>query len=547
MSRLSRQLGVLMAPVVTLLLRVPFLAGREGPFGFDPYIHLYHVKAWLRLSSWPVLGGPEDVIPHDYAAWPGCHVLAASVSDLGLDPLGVITWLPTLLLLILDLAIVLVLLRRTGPAVAVLGGVAFGLLDYIFLQTQWYVPELVGLVLISALLLNELTVRRHVLSLLLLLAILVTHHLSFLMALLFWVVLSRSRPDRAQLAMAAMLAVATFLLWDVAVEETGSFPDIQNQLGGVHPALVAVGAMAALMALRWFGAAVVARRLGLPGNASVLDIARERLGGVGTASVLSVVAAVVAIVIAVYHPSVARFDGIGVQPSKLLVLGGGLIFLAYGPLERDLLRVLCAFALVVLLFVANPLMFEFLPLKVRFLDFLYLPGVVLVAAGAFHLASGRPERTRAVLLALLLVCPVLYADDALRYASDESQRFAYTREDLEFVERVGEMTEPEARVVVPFGLSGVVMGVAERRTATHPVRAALDGDGYADALPFLEELAADSPVYLVHSSDATMYIETEDDHVSRGDLERLEATLDLISDRLTLLEDGEGYVLYGFA
>ena len=137
-------------------------------------------------------------------------------------------------------------------------------------------------------------------------------------------------------------------------------------------------------------------------------------------------------------------------------------------------------------------------------------------------------------------------DDALRYMSDDSQRFAYSSEDLEFAEMVGERTEPEARIVTPFGLAGVVVGISERPTSTHPIRAALDGDGYVDALPFLNELAANSSLYLVHSSDLTMYIETEDDHVSQDDLDDLEASLDQISDRLALVIDEEGHDLYRF-
>ena len=67
-GRLSRAPVILLAPIVTLLLRVPSLLSRDGPFGFDPYIHLYFVKAWSELSSWPVLHDAADVLPSDYDA-----------------------------------------------------------------------------------------------------------------------------------------------------------------------------------------------------------------------------------------------------------------------------------------------------------------------------------------------------------------------------------------------------------------------------------------------------------------------------------------------
>ena len=541
-----KQLWVLIAPAVTLLLRVPFLLGREGLYGYDPYIHLYFAKAWQRFDSWPVLGGGGDIIPHDYTAWPGSHVLVASVSDLGIDPMEVMTWLPLLFLFLLDMAIVLLLLRRTSPAMAAAGGVLFGLLDFIFLQTQWFVPELLGLLFVAVLLLNETSTRKRSLSFLLLMATLVTHHLSFLIALVFWVMLSRGRPDRTQAVMAVALAVATFLFWDLAMEETGSFPDIQDRLLGFHPALVAIGGMAALMAAKWTVSVLAERYVDTQEGATLLDLARERLRDYTNVSVVLGVSAVTLVVVAVYLPSVERFDGIGVQPSKLLMLAGGLLFMAYAPVERDLVKVTGAFALVACLFILNPLIFEFLPLEVRFLEFLYIPGTLLLVVGAFHLASKHPGRARAVLLALVLVCPVLYADDVLRYSSDDSQRFAYTSEDLDFAEAVGKSTEPEARIVAPFGLAPLMVGISGRRASTHPIQAAMEGNGYYDALPFLEELAAEMPVYLVDSADPTMYIQTEHDTITQADMDDLESSLAGISGRLTLVLEGEGHVLYRF-
>ena len=134
---------------------------------------------------------------------------------------------------------------------------------------------------------------------------------------------------------------------------------------------------------------------------------------------------------------------------------------------------------------------------------------------------------------------MLYTDDTLRYNSHESQRFAYSSEDLDFARDVGGETEDDAIVVTPFGLAPLVFGISQRRTATHPIREALDGNGYADALPFLEELAADGPVYLVRSDDPLRYMETENDAVTREDVLELQASIHLLTGRLELvLVDG---------
>jgi hypothetical protein len=301
------------------------------------------------------------------------------------------------------------------------------------------------------------------------------------------------------------------------------------------------------MALKWVASVALERFLPIPEGSTVLEALRGRSRFLGTTTVALLFVAAAVAILAVYLPTAGRFDGTGIQPTKLLMLAGGFLFVAFVPMDRDLLRVLAAFGLVLAMFILNPLLFDFLPLTIRFLEFLYIPGIVLLVMGTFHLALRYPERTRVVLLALVLVCPVLFMDDALRYMSDDSQRFAYASEDLEFAEMVGESTEPEARIVTPFGLAGVVIGISERPTSTQPVRVALDGDGYLDALPFLFELAADSPLYLVHSSDPLMYIETEGDQVSQDDLDDLEASLDQISDRLVLVIDEEGHDLYRFS
>jgi hypothetical protein len=583
MRGLYRSLLVLTVPTVTLLLRVPFLMGGEGLYGFDPYVHLYIVKLWLRQGGWTLAEGGGDVIDHDYHAWPGVHVTAASTSSFGLEPIDVLDWTPLVLLFFLDLAVVLVLARRTDLRIAAVGGVLFGLADYMFLQTMWFTPEAFGLLLIAALLLNELSVGSRVLSVLLLTGLLLVHHLSFLIGVMFWLVLQRSRLDRALLLSVALVSAEVVLFWGLVGPFTGSFPDIQNQLGGVPPALIVVAAMVAVVVAKRALVGPYERLVGAAGpdgearggtdvvtdagggyggpggdgepdggggsggaGPSLLELIGARFGRPGHVATLAGIAAVVAATLAIYYSSLVRFDGIGVQPSKLLVLAGAVLFLVYAPAGRREVKVLAAFALVLLLFTLNPVLYDFLPLEVRFLDFLYLPGFVILALGAHGLSVRRPGRAGAVLLALLLVAPALVADDALRHTSDSSLRFQFHQGDLDFARSVGERTEEGAVVVAPFNLASVVIGVSERRSRSYPVRVALDEGGYVEAVPYLEEIAEERPCYLVHSSERLLYLGSEHDEVSDGDLARLEASLDDIQDRLELVLESGGHRLYRF-
>ncbi len=546
MRRLYRILLVLAVPLLTVLLRVPFLVGRAGLYGYDPYLHLYLTNRWLDLGTWSVTDLAADVPHLDYNAWPGAHILAGSLSTVGgMEVLEAMTWMPLLFLFLLDLAIVLVLLRYSNLVIALLGGVLFALLDFMFFQTQWYIPELLGLTFIAFLFLNELVVRNVLISLLLLVAALFTHHLSFLIALIFWVVLSSGRPDRNQLVMAVVLAVSTILFWDHAVENTGSFPDIKNQLG-MHPAVVAVVLMASLMALKWFLAAYLERFLPVPEGASVLDLFSARWKAIGTLSLVLAVVGGVLIILVLYLSSIAQMDGLGFQPAKLLILAGGFMFLAFGPINRDTFRVLCAFVLATLLFILNPILFEFIPLTIRFLEFMYIPGIILLAVGAFYLCLRHPERTTTVMVALLLVCPVLYVDDAIRYASDSSQRFVYSSEDLDFGETIGDITDWHAMIASPEGMSSMLLGMSEKRTWTDAVTLAVEGGDYLYAIDDLEAAKAFSPVYLVHTSNRLRYMEDGNDQVTQKEIDDLEATLEPLSDRFELLLDDGVNTLYKF-
>ena len=190
MKRLNRIALILLAPLTALLLRVPFFRGREALFGFDPYLHLHFVRSWLRQDTWPLTNPYATTLQSDYNAWPGAHILMAAISKLtGLEPIGVMQWVPNLIMVLMVMALVLTCLRWTNIYIAVIIGVMASVADHLFLQTQWYVPELLGLGLVASMILCITVVkgrRLHILGYLVLTGILVTHHFSMFIALIYY-------------------------------------------------------------------------------------------------------------------------------------------------------------------------------------------------------------------------------------------------------------------------------------------------------------------------------------------------------------------------
>jgi len=525
-GRPLRPWWLLLAPAVTVLLRLPFVLGRAGLYGSDTYLHLRIVRDWVASSAWPATLAGHVPQYLDYEAWPGAHAFAAAAAQMGADPLAFMQWAPLAGLFLLDLAVVLAIARRADARVAVAGGVLFGLADHIFFQTQWYTPELLALPLVGALLLNELSVHRRSLSLLVLTALLVTHHLSFLVGLLLFMLLTPWAPRRWLLACVAYLLAVSMAFWGWLPPWVGSVGDLRAMMGGATPALFMAAVVLGLLGLRWAVEAVSARLSDRAAGGPLLGLLPRgwrRAGRPAVAIVVLVAAGAIALALG---PPVGD-GGIGVQPTKLLVLAGGLMFVAWVPAESLALRLVSAAGLLGLLMLLNPLVFESVPINIRFLEFIYMPGFILPGMAASVLIGGARRRAVAVLLALALAAPVLLADDVVRYQSDGAQRFIFSESDLDFAREVGSATEPDAIIAAPFALSAMIQGMADRATAVGPIRKAVDTDGYWAALADLDALArGGNPVYLVHTSDRSRYIEEAGDRVSQEDVSRLAASLD---------------------
>ncbi len=526
MRRPPPALWLLLAPTATVLLRLPFVLTRAGLYGSDTYLHLRLARGWTAASAWPALLADHSSRYLDYEAWPGAHALAASAAELGADPFLLMRWVPLLALFVLVLAIVLVIARKAGPHVAVAGGLLLGLADHLFFQTQWYTPELVCLPLLGVLLLNELVVRRRALSMLVLTALLLTHHLSFVVGLLMYMLLTLREPRRSFLPSVAYLVAASAVFWGTMPAWVGSVNDLQGAAWGLDPGILMAAVVLGLLAGRLALDAVVGRladRLGGRPLPELLPAAWRRASLIALAFALAVVATAL---LTIYRPSEGN-EGIGAQPSKLLMLAGGALFVGLVGADRCGLRIGSTLVALGLLLLLNPLLFGAVEVGIRLLEFIYLPGLLVLAMGAHALRELRPRRAAAVLLALLLVSPVLLADDAVRYRSEGAQRFLFSDTDLDFAREVLSLTPDDATLLAPFGMSAMLEGMADRNASTWSIGRALNARSYGAIGGDLVWLADSTyhPIYLVHSSDRVRYIEEAGDRVTRQDVEALGASI----------------------
>ncbi len=512
----------LLAPVATVLLRLPFVLTRAGLYGSDPYLHLRIARAWSATSTWPVNLESHSIRWLDYEAWPGAHALAGAAMELGADPVTLMQWAPLLAVFLLDLALVLAIARWADAHVAVAGGLLFALADHIFFQTQWYTPEVVCLPMLGALVLNELVVRKRALGPLLLTAMLVTHHLTFLVGVLLWALLAPREPRRWFLASAAYLLAVSAAFWGAMPAWVGSVGDMSAALWGLNPGAIIAAAVLGMLGVRLVVDAVIDRLSGRLGDRPLLGLLTELWGRAGLVAVFLAAAVVAAALVVLYRPPEGS-EGIVVQTTKLLVLAGGVLFAAFVGAERRRLGLASAFGALALLMLLNPLLFDFATIGIRFLEFVYVPGFVVLALGAFAMRERWPRRATAVLVAMLLTAPVLLADDVVRYDSEAALRFRFSETDMDFASQVAAVTEGHATLLAPFGMSAMLEGMTDRNASTWSIREALDARSYvavADGLVWLAD-STYHPIYVVHSEDRVRYLEEAGDRVTQQDVDLL--------------------------
>jgi hypothetical protein len=550
MKRSYSYLLLLGAPILVMLTRVPLVLRRTTLYGFDPFSHLYFIRQWIADGGWPLLHFSSSTLPNDYGAWPGAHIIVAALSILtGIDPMDLMAWLPTILLGIMDLAIVLACVKKIGPWFAFALGLLFGSADQIFVQSQWYVPELVGLVLASFLVLNEFKFHSPVISGLLLTTNLMIHHFSFLLTLMIWLMICRKIFTKKNLIVLFVVLTEVLVFWTLATKYTGSFPDISSHSGGIPLTYFVVIMVVALLSVRastmWF----YDRFFKSQSNSRMQKAISTRFGKLGHIGVPLVIGLLLVGVLWAYAFGVKRFDGLGFQPTKILVLVGVLLYIWNVPFKRFSLRITSAFVLIYLLLMLNPILFKFIPLMTRWLDFLYFMGFPLLAIGAYYFGKRSPKLTEVLFVSMLFIVPVLMIDDGLRYNSDASKRFELTQDDVIFAEGVNNHTEPKAIILGPPNLGSLLFGVGERWVDTGPSISAVKAGNYTVAMWIFEEDAGKEPTYLVHSSRRLNYMTTESDTITDQQIDSLTASLSSpeMKPRLTLIYEHGDEQLYKFS
>jgi len=539
----ARTLAVLAAVlVVAIAVRAVPAASTPNLYGFDPYVHYYYAGFALEHGAAAPFAGFENGIEDDRAFWPGLHLLTAAASSVtGAGLLGVFRALPPALGALTVMLVFLLGRRLLGDGPAILAAALYAAADHAAFQQSWLVQETLGMPLWAAFLLVALAMRpwadRRAAALvaLLYMATLATHHLSHAVLVASFATIALVAPHalaRRRLAyMLAALLPLTAAWWAILGGRTGSFPDIAGHLadlaasagGIVAIAVLASGAVALLLAVHR-GSRPMAWAWGTTERLSArLGRSRPRLALVGLAA-----AGLTAIGLLVVSTSASRVEGIGPsQVTKYALASFGAVGAVALLARRDgaaypLLAITILFAVA---FVAVLSVLTFLPLQLRLFDFSYVPLAMLAGAGAWRMAvadgaarharhRARPSAGAAIAVALVaVVLLAMVADDNARTTSDLSRRYYHSDAELEAARWVRDNTEPEAIVCESFGVQPVVMAIGERKTDVVVVREAMDGGGWTAAIWELQQFRQRWPTYVMFTTDATKYGETErEDH-----------------------------------
>lgn len=533
----------LVAGVVLLAVVVRALPAMESGniYGFDPYIHLHFSEYLVEHGTHAGVDRFRDGLVDDRGNWPGVHILmAASQLVTASDMEDLFRAAPPLLGALATLMVALIALRLHGIEAAILAGMLFAVADHVVAQSSWLIQGTVGLVLLtSAMLLVALRPRadRATLALLGLVAMasLVTHHFSHLILLvtllLSSLTLARGTARGRLVGLLGLLLPATAAYWYYFGRQTGSFPDIAERTLAVMDgpvgmaALVVVGAGLAVGLVhrrrlaRWAeraGAVAVDLSRGLRSRTPLLlatglgaaaatalviwhlDSTQGPVAGPGLGQVTKYALAGLGTVGAVVSVA-GRLPGTRFLLSMAAVMGGGYLLVL--------------------------LVFTFLPLGLRFFEFVYLPLAVLSGVGVVHLAraawpgtspgEGRavPLRARAPAAAVMAVVGLLLVAMAVdvqdRMTGDLAERYYHSDEEVLAARWIADHTEEDALVSAPFGVQPVVFGLGSRATDTELVKSTVIDHSWPSFGRGLRTVSPDRPVYILLTTDTTKYGEDE--------------------------------------
>jgi hypothetical protein len=541
--------GILLVCVLAGALRSVPAAESPHLFGFDPYVHYYFAGYAVGHGRVAPVDGFQGGLEDDRAYWPGLHVLAGGTEVVtGAHRLDVFKSLPQFLGTLTVLLVFLVARRMFGTAPALVAAMLYAVADHSVFQSSWLVQETLGIALLVAFLfvLTQLDPARRwegaVLLVLVYAASLASHHFShaiLLATFLLAALVAPRRDDRNRLLGMFLLLLPLTLVWWIGFGgRTGSFPDI------AHRALVVVGSPLGV-ALVWAAVAALAvdhwqgwrfgRLRGLAKDrsrrwAQWLDADRGRLSVFGILVLLLTAATLMA-----YERWFSPLPGLGTQQATKYVLAalgavGAATLVARGdPAARLLLGLfaLLAVGLALVMFV-----FTFLPLQLRFFDYVYIPLAILSGTGITRLSRpsdaaiadghGRWARTQAgtrrthaalpAVLASLVVGMAVAAmsvDDVGRATGRLTDRYYHSDAEFEAARWIRDNTEPNAYICAPFGIQPVVYTFGERSTDIVVIARCIEGGGWESAVHEIQMFGLHGPTYIYLTTDTTKYGENE--------------------------------------
>lgn len=521
--------------LLAIALRGVPTAESENIYGFDPYVHHYYSWYTTEYGTFAGVDHFRDDVVDDRGNWPGLHLLAGGVVETtGVDMTDLYRYLPLLLGALVVAMLFLMVKRLYGPEVALLACMLYAVADYAVQMSTWLIPATVGLLIYVALLtvIVNLRVERWPVTLLVALlfgASLVTHHFTHLILVSTIVVaalLAERRTERFRLLnMFVPMLVVTGAYWYWFGRQTGSFPDIAEHLGsglnspaGLVATVILVTSLVAAIILR---SAITGYWHRFEARASSLASKIDKSPRLLLASTL-VVLLVTVLTVGLHSSASEEVEGgIAWQVSKysLAALGWmGMVTAVAQTLPRTrlflgLLVMLATGYLVVLL------VLTFLPLELRFFEFVYIPLAVFSGIGIVRLARGIPgiataahasPRSRvapvAVTMAIVGMLMVAMAvDDHRRMTSELSDRYYHSDHEVAAAEWIAENTEANAVISTPFGLEPVVFGLGKRDTDTEAIAHSIIEKDIGAFAWDLVVIGEGRPHYIVLTTDTSKY------------------------------------------
>ncbi len=525
--------------LVAVLLRGVPATTSDNIYGFDPYVHHYYSWYTAEYGTFAAVDHFRDDMVDDRGNWPGLHLLAGSVVlTTGVDMTDLYRYLPLVLGAMVVVMLFLITKRLYGVEAALMAALLFAVADYAVQMSTWLIPASVGLLIYTTFLAVLVSMRvedRRVtmLVVLLFLASLVTHHfthLIFLSTVFAAAVFGERRPERSHLLWLMLpMMLLTGAYWYWFGRQTGSFPDIAEQISS---AATSPGGIVAIVVMAVISIAILRRRDAVARVWERIEgRARDLASRIdGDPRLLLASSAAVLLVAVLVIGLIARGNeevegGLASQVTKYALATLGWVGLVTA-VNRGLPRVRLIIGLMAMLgigYVMVLLVFTFLPLELRFFEFIYIPLSVLSGVGVVRMARGlaTPEgeprsavRGRVVptaltmaVLGMLLVA--MAADDHARMTSDLSDRYYHSDHEIAAAEWIAENTEENAVISAPFGVEPVIFSLGRRDTDTDAISHSIiekDIGGFAWDLAVIGE---GRPHYILLSTDTSKYGQDE--------------------------------------